>query len=54
MNPLNYNAKDIVPIEEQKPPTPSTPPTPSRTRNPLKLQNCPKDDKLECPDPKKK
>jgi len=34
--PLNYNAKDIVPIEEQKPPTPSTPPTPKEPETPIR------------------
>ena len=50
--PLNYNAKDIVPIEEQKPPTPSPPPTPPEAETP-KTPELPKDEKVECPDPKK-
>ena len=50
--PLQYNAKDLVPIQEAEPPTNVEQPPIAETETP-EVPKIPEDDKVECPDPKK-
>ena len=50
--PLQYNAKDLVPIQEAQPPTNVEQPPIAETETP-ELPKIQEDDKVECPDPKK-
>ena len=50
--PLQYNAKDLVPIQEAEPPTNVEQPPIAETETP-EVPKIPEEDKVECPDPKK-